>query len=59
LTADGSVARSLETCAAGGLREIVSDGKAFVALTGSQGVSSQGRTATHPPEVLVGQFRSP
>jgi hypothetical protein len=59
LTSDTTVASGLESCAAGGLREVVSDGTTFVALTGSHGSSSQGRTVTDPPEILVGRFRSP
>lgn len=59
LTSETTVASGLETCAAGGLREVVSDGTTFVALTGSHGVSSPGRTVTFPPEILVGRFRSP
>ena len=51
-----SAERALEPCARGGIRKVVSDGRGFVAFTGSFSESSGGRERISPPEILLGRF---
>ncbi len=54
--AGSTVESALESCARGGIRKVVSDGRGFAAFTGSFGESSGGRTKVSPPEILLGRF---